>query len=203
MSSNINLPQWFMTSALKGRGWTDGLIKRFLPEPDETKINWHYKSGPPVRLYAIERVTAIEQSAEFQEAIKAGTARRQGAAKAVETKRRKMQEYLESVVIEVPELDDEELLREAIAHYNAGNPGDLGASTGSNRAFLDRITVNYLRHMLTRYEEELEAIGGRVGAKDAYLEISAKVFDAISDVYPYLGSECRRQMDRRIDEHDG
>jgi hypothetical protein len=44
------------TVALKARGWTGTLIRRFLPTPDRTKVNPHYRSGPPMRLYDLARV---------------------------------------------------------------------------------------------------------------------------------------------------
>lgn len=70
---------------------------------------------------------------------------------------------------------------------------DCYASEHSDPEFLERIRVNYLRHNSCRYEHHLEMIAGRVGTKDAYLEIKEKVLDAIAEVYPWLGAECLRQ----------
>ena len=54
---------YFRSSELKQRGWTDGLIKKFLPKPDETKTNPIVKSAAPMKLYKIKRVERIEKSA--------------------------------------------------------------------------------------------------------------------------------------------
>ena len=56
--------------------------------------------------------------------------------------------------------------------------------------------VNYLRHELSSYENELNETAGKVGVRDAYLEIKDKVLFAIGDSYPELQNECRRQRER-------
>ena len=74
-----NTDKLYTKTDLKGRGWTDGLIARFLPVPDEMKENPHYRSGPPMKLYLPNRVAEAEASQAFQEAIAAVASRRQGA----------------------------------------------------------------------------------------------------------------------------
>lgn len=49
-------------SELRRRGWTDREIKTHLPEPDAIEPNPHHPNGSPMKLYAIARVEAIEQS---------------------------------------------------------------------------------------------------------------------------------------------
>ena len=59
MKKNI----YYRNSELKQRGWTDGLIKKFLPKPDETKTNPVIKSAAPMKLYKIKRVKGASISA--------------------------------------------------------------------------------------------------------------------------------------------
>ena len=59
MKKNI----YYRNSELKQRGWTDGLIKKFLPKPDETKTNPVIKSAAPMKLYKIKRVKEASLSA--------------------------------------------------------------------------------------------------------------------------------------------
>ncbi len=47
-------------SELKRRGWTDSLIRKYLPEPDGIEANPHHPGGAPMRIYRIQRVEAIE-----------------------------------------------------------------------------------------------------------------------------------------------
>lgn len=74
------------------------------------------------------------------------------------------------------------------------------ATTDSDPAFLERIAVNYLRHVLSNYEKELAHVYGRMGVRQAYKEISRKVYDAISKGYPWLEEECRRQLKSKMGE---
>lgn len=182
---------------LKKRGWTDGLIRRFLPEADGSRPNPHYRSAPPMLLYRLERVEAIEASAEFQEAKEKASRAQQTSQAGVATKQAKMRVWLDNVRIRVPCLSRDEVLRRAVNHYNARQceRWDDGrfASLDSDERFLERIAVNYLRHELSSYEAHLDATFGKVGARDAYVEIKTKVLRAIVEAYSWLASECQRQ----------
>jgi len=74
------------------------------------------------------------------------------------------------------------------------------ASPESDSLFLERISVNYLRHVLSNYERELARVYGRVGVKQCYIEISRKVYAAISAAYHWLKNECQRHLARKLDQ---
>lgn len=196
--------EYYSRTAVKKRGWNDKLIEQFLGEPDDIVINMYYKSGPPVCLYDVDRVHAVESTKEFQEVQKSRKKRRDGARKAVATKEERMRQLLDGIELEVPEMPWEVLTRRAVDHFNdraLERDADFHfASADSDEAFLDRIRVNYLRHELTAYEQHLQSTAGKVGAADAYLEIKRKVLNAISDIYPELNSECSRQSQRAFVE---
>lgn len=188
---------------LKDRGWNDKLIEQLLGEPDDTAANTYYRSGPPVCLYDVDRVHALESTKEFQEVQQSRLKRREAAQNAVATKKKKLQQFLEGIEVKVPEMEWEVLTRRAVDHFNdrafeRRTDAPL-ASTESDEALLDRIRVNYLRHELTTYEEDLQNTAGKVGAADAYLDIKEKVLDAISDTYPELTLECLRQINKAYD----
>lgn len=65
---------------LRARGWPAGLVRRLLGEPDLLLGLGPHRSGPPLRLYRIERVEAAERSEEFRAAT-AAAARRIGAVR--------------------------------------------------------------------------------------------------------------------------
>lgn len=175
---------------LKGNGWTDGLIKKFLPIPDRTALNPKYASAPMMKLYSQDRVKAIEASPEFIEALAKAESRKVSARKAVETKRKRMTEYLENLTIEVPVLEFDELKRRASENFRSLELSDRVEISD------ERMCVNYLRHCLTTYERELKGIAGKTGATDAYYEIKEKVLDAIWEEYPWLADECQQQLSR-------
>ena len=99
----------------------------------------------------------------------------------------------------VPLLAQDDLIRRACAHYNARRwqserePYGPPARADSDPLFLERIAVNYLRHELSPYEAQLGAIYGRVGVREGYIALKAKVLAAIAVSYPEFAAECERQ----------
>ena len=190
----------FLTkSNLKERGWTEKTIERWLGEADRTKTNPYRKSGPPMQLYRLDRVVETEANPEFVASQAGLDKRRESAAKAVATKEKQTMDYVRGLVPSVGIIHDKNTLIEAACeHYN-----DLHASRGhddkyahprSDQDFLQRITVNFLRHQMSGYEDHLDQVFGKTGAGNARLVIRDKVLRAIADSYPWLASECFRQM---------
>jgi hypothetical protein len=199
------------------RGWTDGLIKTYLGEPDDTAPNPNYRSGPRMRLYLLTRVEAAESSAEWQaaKAAKAGAhAKIAKASKATaDRKRGELLAAIERVTVVVPKLTIAELRKLAVEHYNLlwqeRGKYDKRASVDDDPAFLDRISYNCLRHDLVTIEvadgdmvyrdDLLDSLHGKIGKNHAYDELWEKVSDAITDIYPHLFDACC-EADRRREE---
>ena len=205
MKTNAEKIPMITKSRLKSeRGWTDKLIKEFLPTPDLTKPNPNYKSGPPMLLFAIDRIEKIEQTEEFK-AKQPDTEKRKAAAKkAVETKLQQLWEWLDTVEIHVPAFDKSKLIKRACDHYNdmqeerefeGRSTCGMTPTADSDPKFLERICVNYLRHCLTKYEEHLDEMSGKVGFGEGYEEIRRKIFSKISENYHWLADECKRQQE--------
>lgn len=57
-------------AGLKGLGWTEGAIKKFLGEPDDRVENPHYSNAAPMCLYYIARIEEAEDTPEFQKWLK-------------------------------------------------------------------------------------------------------------------------------------
>ncbi len=119
--------------------------------------------------------------------------------KARAARREELLSEIETMDIQIPVLDAEELLMAAIKSYNDGHTtvspsGWLKiAETSSDEAFLHRIQVNYIRHKLTNYDLALGRIANRPGCPRARTLLRRRVHAAISEIYPYLDLECRRQ----------
>jgi len=193
---------------LKARGWTDALIRDLLGAPDQTRINPHYRSGPPMRLYEVRRIEKVEGSAAWAARAEATSRRKEGASRAVETKRAKLQVHLEAVEINLPMIDADALTQLACDHYNQRQYDrrdfdGWDATPASDPAFLERISVNFLRHAMSEYNAELVNIFGSVGAREGYKEISRKAFAAIGAAYPRLTAECQRQFGRKFGGDEG
>lgn len=182
------------------RQWTDSLIKRFLPEPDQVKRNPLYRKAPPMQLFRLERVIAIEESTDFQSGKAATDKRRTAGLVTADRKRKDTLDGVASLPAPIlPKLEPEKLTGRAIRHYNQlwedRGRYEKNAKPTDDPAFLQRITVNYVRHMLTDYEHHLNALFRQVGKRDAIALVRQKVLQAIADAYPWLAGEANRQME--------
>ena len=191
----------FNKSELKGRGWTDAGIKRFLGEPDHFHDNPHYRSGPSVCHYLGDRVVEIEASMEFREWRAQSEKRRERARRAAKTREAALLDRMTKLDIVLPDKELDEVRAAAIESYNAyrqENRIDYYASMGSDADFLDRITVNFIRHELTHYEVTINRLSGKVGKEEGVALLREKIFYAIGRKYPKLYSECQRQTEERV-----
>ena len=87
------------------------------------------------------------------------------------------------------------------------------AGQNSDKNFLDRICVNYLRHncinlkeqtgdecykfFISYYEDALVAIYGKTGVREAYKLLSRKIYEKIIEIYPIFLNECVLQMEKK------
>ena len=184
---------------LLDRGWSESLIKRFMPEPDKTKTNPAYRKAPPMKLYSTDRIAEIESTADFQQAQQKADARRLTGLLVAGRRRSVTLAKVEALPEpELPDWNREKLIARAVRNYNAiwENRGreDKFATVDADECFLQRITVNYIRHMLTEYERRLDALFGQVGKQDACIIVKNKVLQAIGNKYHWLAEECNRQM---------
>jgi hypothetical protein len=186
-------------STLKGRGWNEALAASLLGEPDRRVPNPHYRSGPPMKLYALSRVETAEASEAFRQAQAGRSGRVASARRAVQTKRERMLAWAQALQVSVPVIAWDRLVERSIKHYNHFHfESEKFASLGtSSPEFLERLTVNYLRHECSRYDELLEQAFGQVGTGDARRIIRQKVYGVIAATYPHLADECERQTQRR------
>lgn len=196
-------PEYYSQTTLKSFGFTAKMIETMLSEP-VLKPNPHYKCAAPMKLWLITEVDAVMQTDEFKEAVKKRESRRQGAAKAVETKRAKLHaEILEKCKhIKVRRWDLTKLRRQTIsdkqAWYNYqsmlrdGRCEYRDADTADDDT-VQRWMVNFIRHNLTEYDDVLYEMSGRVGCHDEYYHYREAVLAKIAEVYPELKDECELQ----------
>lgn len=188
-------------SSLKSSGWTEGLIEKHLGEPDSTATNPHYKSGPPVKLYLISRVKRCEKKKSFIDYIEKNKSKRAILSEKMKTRaeeeRQKLFSYISGLDIKIPKMEKGTLIKNAVSHYNelwAERGKDKYACVNSDADFLNRISVNYLRHDCSRYEEELGEIFGKIGVDDGYILLKNKVLEKIKEIYPFLSEACNNQL---------
>ncbi|MFF0016682.1 hypothetical protein [Streptomyces sp. NPDC005374] len=175
-------------AGLRIRGWTAGMIRRLLGEPDLRRTNPYFRTAPQTRLYSVERVEAAERSEEFR-AVSAVAARRSAAVKdAALRRRREVLARIAAEPIEVPVLAPERLAALAVGYRDHQDRGQ-GPGPGS----LDGWKVDYLCHRLARYDGILDELSGRTGRAAAERLLRRRVYTAIAQSYPELAQECERR----------
>jgi hypothetical protein len=154
-------------------GLNDALI-RSVGEPDKRVSNPHYRCAAPASLYAIERVEQfVEQHADEIELARQRSAK---ARRATDAKRAELQQWAETVSIEVDTLPDD-LWTRAELHYakRVTLYEDGFAGVGLNGV------IAYVRHRFTNYESLLRHLEGRAGCAEAYVVIKARVNEAVKE----------------------
>ncbi|MCM1236332.1 MAG: hypothetical protein NC489_40135 [Ruminococcus flavefaciens] len=188
-------------------GFSEKTIKELLPMP-QLATNPHYKSAYPMKLWKLSVVEEAMKTPQFQEALKKREKRQAAAAKAVATKLSKIQDetkkFIESIMIERMDIDvlREKALEAKQCWYDEQSfvRGDLypkDAYSADEKTVI-RWMVNYIRHELTSYDEQLYSMKGRTGIRDMYQEIHSIILDKIAEVYPELAHECIMQKRRAV-----
>jgi hypothetical protein len=194
---------YFSTQELEARGWTKSLIKKFLPKPDSIK-NFRYGCQ---YFYGHLHVGEIEALDEFKQLQQKALRRRESGIAAAEKRKLEYLDYLKNKMpVRVQPVELDKLLLDAIESYNAHRARrwerrnwdedfySPPATKDSDESFLQRITVNYIRHNLTRYDALLSSQKGKMAKQDAIEIVQRRVFEAIIGTYPEYRDECERQM---------
>lgn len=182
------------TKLKSDRNWTNGTIKKFLGEPDEFKTNPYYKSGSVMQLYYLSRVQIIEDTPEFQmwqsKYLKRKLSLKEAANKAVKTKTKKTFQKVQNINIKFPKFKSKELLiKTAITHYEnlwSQRGDDRHVTTDAPEDFIKRITLNFLRHSCTNYDELINEIQGCTGINYAISDLHNKIITAAKNKHQWL-----------------
>ncbi|URN17503.1 hypothetical protein [Streptomyces sudanensis] len=179
---------------LRARGWTDGMVRDVLGQPDVQGRSPRRGVGAPVRLYLLARVEAVERAREFGVCARAGGASGSaGVRVAAESRRRAVLASLRAEPIRVPILPPAELERRAVRYRR--RTGGAGADDGPG-GDLARWQVGYLRGALRSYDTLLDGLFAGSGRAEAERLLRQRVYAAIAQAYPRLAEECRRQLGR-------
>lgn len=183
------------TDLISVRKWTDRLIKKYMPEPDLIKNNPHYRQASKMKLYKITRVESIEKNEQFLIDFQKTTLRRKSSVKMVETKKDNLLIEIYELPISVEFIPINELVPLVIDDYNDRNYyKDYLTLRDLDQSTLERLTVNYIRHQLTSYDQCLGLIFSKVGKKEGYRLIKERIYKCISESYPELTGECALQL---------
>jgi hypothetical protein len=187
------------TDLISIRKWSDRLIKKYMPVPDEIRNNPHYGRASEMKLYKISRVELIEKNEQFLIDFQKTILRRKSSLKMVETKKDNLLIEISELPISVEFIQRNELVPLVIDDYNDRNYyKDYLTLRDLDQSTLERLTVNYIRHQLTSYDQCLGLIFSRVGKKEGYRLLKERIYKCISESYPELTGECALQLRRKF-----
>jgi hypothetical protein len=202
-----NKDKYYSTSDLKGFGFTESGIKKFLPKHGGESTFRKYGKDLTAKYYKKLIVDRILKKEEFKNWLESSKNRKSSSANAIKTKESKLLDIVSSWDIEIEYIKKNKLEKYAIKNYNENKfhsdffNGEL-ATKDSDQVFKNRIIVNYLRHECSIYDEKLIALFGKVGKNKAYMLLNKKIYNKIMELYPFLEVECYRQLNGKSDYHN-
>jgi len=121
------------------------------------------RSNPACR-YHLDRVIAAEATREFAEAQESRSKRKTSGKRAIRARIARLMTAIGAMSVSVQVIKPAHLQPLAIDGYHEwhGERNDP-ASNHSDKAFLERICVNFIRHEFTEYEHSLCEVAGRTG----------------------------------------
>jgi hypothetical protein len=184
-------------SDLRRRGWTNAVIRRFLPTPDALRPNPHHMFGAPARCYAIERVDALEQLPDLALAKQQSHVRSVRSAAASARAQEQMLASAAACCITVRCVPaDDRLFLSALRHFVewAGAPEDpFGlpyTPPGPPWRTRDWIEARYVMRALLSVDLPAGLVFGAPGTVAAGRIVFARALAAVAEVYPHLADEC-------------
>lgn len=161
------------------------LMKKLNIIHDDEYRNPHKKSAPG-KLWSKLKLSNIKRRKTVKEyLLEAGNR----SEKSKQVAQAKVDKLLEECAAWVPRIKKIKNVQEcAISAYNDWNEyNGRYADKNSSLEFLNRITINFIRHQLTDYEAKLKKIEGKTGTNEAYAAQLRPIVDkAIEQAYPEL-----------------
>lgn len=191
---------------VKQMGFSDKLISLLLPEP-ELVDNPYYKSAAPMKLWNKKNVEEAMKRDEYINYQEKRKKRKTAAEKAVQTKKTNLlsaiQEESDKIMIKIIPFDT--LKSKAIQakqewynqHYDPLSDEFRKSAYNADEDTINRWSVNYLRHRMTSYDEQLFKMARKTGNREAYMLLFELILNKIGKAYPELNDECMRQIEEK------
>lgn len=179
-------------NGLKERGWGSTAIKNLLPPPLRKKLDKPFHGYNFYDVWKEKDVIARESTPEFLKYKERHTKQSDAAQKAVQTKISKLKLEINDKISKIKvhkKCPREVLLRKTLESkenwygYTGQYYEDLESAPPET---LKRWMLNYVRHELTNYDNDLWEMAGKVGVSQLYIKYKDAVMEKIFEAYPYL-----------------
>lgn len=182
--------EYWSKSTLLDRGWTEKTINELLPPP-KLVDNPHYKCAGYMKLWEQKVVKQKERTKKFKESAEKKAKRRESSLKAVATKTEKTLSLLPTLSLEVERVDLKDLKKWTLnAKWNwymyTGQDWRADSVDFADEETVLRWEINFIRHNLSNYDNELDKLYGKVGKTVVYSQYRNQLMSKIFEVYPEL-----------------
>lgn len=202
--------QYYTLTEVKKLGFNPKMIEELLPDPI-LRTNPHYRRAAPMKLWEQCIVEEAMNNEKFIVYKTESDKRRQSAKKAVQTKYDKLHKEVEKKISEiyVQKIDNDRLRKETLRNKQAWydyqecirNKCSYMDAYSANEDTQKRWMVNFIRHNLMDYDDDLYKMSGKTGCHREYVNYKSAVLQKIAETYPELAEECQRQMTRDINSN--
>ena len=218
-TSESSKPITFSQKDLRRLGFSMGMIKTLLPEP-ELKPNPHYLSASPMREYKAEDVLAAMATREFAQMAEEHRKRSEiasaAAEKAAVTKEKKLAEHAGKIAsgLEVPSVNEDELRESALVNqvelYSKKNQplpdrNPVNDHKSQYSAYVDSVyradektkkrwMLNYLLFAYTDYPRIKRSFARKPNGGRAICIIRHAYYRKAAEANPYLASACEDKL---------
>lgn len=192
------------TGLIERREWTKSMTDKLLKGLEYKVVdNPHYRCAAPMILYFLKDIKRIEKTKKFKKLKEKADKRKMSAKKAVETKTADTIDIADSFSVDVERMDLEDVeeytLEEKQSWYNYNffkfnNIEEMRNAYIADEETVKRWMVNYIRHNLTNYDEELRGLKHRTGKSKGYIHYKMKLAEEMKKVYPELEKEINKYM---------
>lgn len=180
-------------SILRYRGWTTSSVKKLLKSHDYII----QAKNRVIPLYDRERVLKHEMSNEWQIMFNKNRKRNINKLMKMAIKYEKQREravaHINKMKINIPSLTKTQLYAASIQHFNKRNVNKITPHTLPNIQFINRITVNYLRHCCTPYDFYMKSMKLISNNDELYCKLKTRILKEIVETYPFLQKACKKQ----------
>jgi hypothetical protein len=173
-----------------------------------TKQNPYWKNSLPMKLFDVSIVESKEKTDVYKSYIlknklKKETLRKKWVERTVALKL-VLFGYIDALPIKFNAIDEKRLIKNACTHYNNlwesrdewswQYEDKFADENSSDKLFLNRIVVNYLRHEYNWYEQKLDSLYWKTWRLEWYIRLKTNILNEIWIAYPFLNDEVKRQI---------
>lgn len=182
---------------LSRENWSKAAISKFRLQEVKSKATRRNKTV--ARYYHLGQVIKVEKSDEFNKFIDELQQRKNFLKNLLENKNQ-LFDFIDSIKINVKKVNNVRKL--AVDAYNRRYMKEKSdyIMLCHDSPFIDRLTVNYIRHNLTSYNENLLELLRKDKSRYAYKLFLKRLYGRIKQVYPDYSLDCDNQFYQKFPE---